>query len=99
MFNQRVDVLLDTYLFIYVDDGRSIGPTEYLCWEASRRWGSIFSWLGIQGAYRNVQPPSQAPGAWDGNLINTEGGVHRLVSQERSDKTRRLIADLVGMER
>ena len=39
-FKQRVDGLLAEDLFIYVDYGRPIGPTEYLCWEESRRWGS-----------------------------------------------------------
>ena len=57
------------------------------------------SWLGIQDASRKVQPPSQAPGTWDGNFINTEGGVHRFVSQDRWDKTWQLITELVGMER
>ena len=36
---------------------------------------------------------------WDGTVINTERGVHGLVSQERWDKTQWLIAQLVGMER
>ena len=30
VFKQRVDGLLAAYLFIYVDDGRPIGPTKYL---------------------------------------------------------------------
>ena len=39
MFKQRVDGFLVADLFIYVYDGQSIGPTNNLCWEASRRWG------------------------------------------------------------
>ena len=31
VFKQSVDGLLTAYLFIYVDDGRLIGPTEDLC--------------------------------------------------------------------
>ena len=46
-----------------------------------------------------IQPPSQAPGTWARTVTNTEGGVHRLVSQERWDTNWRLIAEIVGMER
>ena len=99
VFKQRVDGLLASDLFIYVDAGRPIGPTEDLCWEASRRWVSTCSWLGIKVTSRKVQPPLQAPRTWYGSVTNTEGGVHGLVSQEIWDKTRRLIAELVGMER
>ena len=81
LFNQSVDGLLAEDLFIYVDDGRPIGPTKNLCREASRRWGSTCSWLGIQDASRKFQPPSQAPGPWAGTVTNTEGGVHGLLYQ------------------
>ena len=81
MFNQRVEGLLAADLFIYVDGGRPIGPNKNLFGEASRRWGSICSWLGIQDTYRKVQSPSQAPGKWAGTVINYEGDVHGLVSQ------------------
>ena len=56
--------LIAANLFVFVDDGQPIIPTETLCWEASRRWGSTCSWLGIQGASRKVQSPLQAPGPW-----------------------------------
>ena len=59
--------------------------------------GLACSWLGIQDASRKFQPPSQAPGPWDCTVTNTEGGAHWLVSQDRWDKTRRLISELVGM--
>ena len=99
MFKQRGDGLLASELFIYVDHERPIGPTKNLFREASRRWGSSCSWLGIQGVSRKVQTPSQATGPWDGTVDNTEGCVHGLVYQERWNKTRRLILELVGMER
>ena len=57
------------------------------------------SWLGIQDVSRKVQPPSHAQGTWAGTIINTEGGLHGLVYQERWDKTQRLIAEPVGVER
>ena len=58
VFKQRVDGLLTAELFICVDNGQTIGPTKKLFWEASIRWGSTCSWLGIQGASIKVQPPS-----------------------------------------
>ena len=82
-----------------MDNGRTIGPTEKCFGEASRSWGSTCSWLGIQDVSRKFQSPSQAPGPWNGTVTNTKGGLHVLVSQDRWDKTRRLIAELVGMER
>ena len=97
VFKQMVDGLLDAELLIYVDGGRPIGTTEDLCRESYIRWVSKCSWLGIQYAYRRAQNPSQAPGPWAGEITNTEGGVHGLVFQERGDKTRKLIAELVGI--
>ena len=82
-----------------MDNGRTIGPTEKCFGEASRSWGSTCSWLGIQDVSRKVQPPSQAQGTWAGTVINTEGVVHGLVYQKRWDKTQRLIAEPVGVER
>ena len=79
-FTQKFDGLLAVEFFICVDDGRPIGPTKYLCWEAYRRWVSTCSWLGIQDASRKVQPISQAPGPWAVTVTDTEGGVHGLVS-------------------
>ena len=81
MFKKIVNVLLDADLFIYVDDGRPIGPTENIFWEASRRWGLTCSWLGVEDASIMVQPPSQAPRPWDGTVTNTEGCVHGFLYQ------------------
>ena len=27
-------------MFVYMDDGQTIGPKDEVCWEASRKWGS-----------------------------------------------------------
>ena len=35
-------------LFVYVDDGRNTGTTKEDCWEASRRWGSVCTYMGIK---------------------------------------------------
>ena len=94
VFNQRVDGLLAAELFIYVDDGRPIGPTKTLCWEDSRMWCLTCSWLVIQYASRKSQPKSQVLGPWGSIVTNTEGGVHGLVSKEIWNNTRRLITEL-----
>ena len=40
---RRIDGLLDADLFIYVDDGWTIKPTNTLRWKDSRRLGSTCS--------------------------------------------------------
>ena len=99
VFNQSVDGLLAAELFIYVDESRTIGPTETLCWKASRRWATTCSWWGIKDAFRKVQPSSQALGPYAGTVTNSKEVLHGLVSQDICDETRRLIAELVGTER
>ena len=91
VFNPSVDEFLAADLFIYVDDGRPIRPTNTLFWKTSRRWGLTCSCLGIKDASKKVQPTSQSLGPWYGTVTNTEEGVHRSVSQEIWDKTQRLI--------
>ena len=91
VFNKRIDVLLAVDLFIYVDYGRHIRPTETFCWGSSRRRGFMCLWLGIQDASIKFQPPPQSPGTWSGTIVNTEGVVHGLVSQDILDKTLRLL--------
>ena len=54
--------------------------------------------MGIKDASRKVQTPSQSLGPWYGTVTNTEGGVYRLISQERQDNSKRLSAELAGME-
>ena len=52
MYKQRRDGLIASYLFIYVDGVRLIGPTKTMCWEAYIRLGSTFSRLGTDDASR-----------------------------------------------
>ena len=54
--------------------------------------------MGIQYSSRKVQPTSQALGPLAVTVTNTERGVHGLVSQERQERARRLIAELVEIE-
>ena len=86
-------------MFILFNDGRPIVPTEELCWEASRKWGSSFSWLRIQDASRKVQPPYQAPGPWEVTVNTTKEGVYGLVSQDWWGKTRDIIQEVRIMEK
>ena len=92
VFKQCGDGFLAMVLFIHMNYGQTIGPTDNLCWEAYRRGVSKCSWLSIKDASRKFQLPSQATGPRVCTVTNTEGGVHGLVSQNNWDKTRRLIA-------
>ena len=94
VYKERGDGLIAADLFICVDDGLTIGPTEELCWEASRKWGSTCSWLKVQDVSRNVQPPSQAPGTWVGTVTTNKEGFYGLVSQDWRDKTQGLIQEV-----
>ena len=62
MYIKRRDGLIAANLLIYVNDGRPIGPTKTMFWEASISWSSNLSWLGIQDSSRKFQPPLQALG-------------------------------------
>ena len=54
VYTERSDRIIAADIFVYFYNGRPIGPTEEVCWEASSKWGSTCSWLGIQDAYRKV---------------------------------------------
>ena len=59
VYKDRSDGSIGYDLFVYVNYVSPIGPTEEVCWEASRKWGSMHSWLGIQDASRKLQGPLQ----------------------------------------
>ena len=54
----------------------------------------MLNWLGIQDAPRKRRDSRQDPGAWAGSVVRTEGGVFTLVSDEKWDKTKRLLHEL-----
>ena len=82
--------------FCYIDDVRPCGASEEECWQAARRVASICGYLGIQDASRKRRPPSQAPGAWAGSVVAvTPEGPGVSVSQEKWDKTRRYISEML----
>jgi hypothetical protein len=83
-------------LFVYVDDARTTGATEEECVQATRRVASVLNSLGIQDAPRKRRWASQTPGAWAGSIVETNPtGVYVTVSQEKWDKSRRYIGEIV----
>lgn len=84
-------------LFIYVDDARITAPSEEESWQATRQAASTVNSLGIQEAARKRRWGSKRPGAWAGSIVETtEAGVYVTVSQEKWDKCRRYIGEIVG---
>jgi hypothetical protein len=85
-------------LFIFVNDLRPTGPGSKECWRASRRAGSVRKWLGIQDASRKRKDSSQAPGAWDGSIIqaNPEGGFV-LSDEEKWIKAKKLLQEVLDL--
>ena len=55
VYKERIYGSIADDMFICVDDGWPIGPTEVVCWEASIKWGSTSSRIGIQDLSRKVQ--------------------------------------------
>ena len=98
MYNERSDGVVAADLFVYVDNGWPIGPTEEVCCEASIKWGSTLSWLGIQYASRKLQGTFQEPGPWVGTVTHTTEVVCGLVYHYWWEKFKRPIQVLVYME-
>ena len=98
VFKLRWDGKLGVEVFVYVDDGRAIGPTEFLTWQAARWYGAGCSRRGVQDASRKRTSPSLTPGPWAGTVTHTEDGrICGMVSQEKWEKTQRLIAEMQDM--
>jgi len=94
----RWDGELAAEVFVYVDNGRATGPTELLAWQAGRAYGAGCTRRGVQDASRKRTSPSQTPGPWAGTVTHTDGGkVCGMVSKEKWDKTKRLVAELEEM--
>ena len=84
-------------LFTFVDDLRPTGKDKAEAWRAGRRAASVLNWLGLQDAPRKRRDSRQDPGAWAGSVIRTVGGVFTLVSDEKWEKTKRLVNELKGL--
>jgi hypothetical protein len=84
--------------FYSVDDARPTGPSKKEAWQPARKVGTTFSWLGIQDAARKRRDSSQQPGAWAGAVVVATGeGVYLLVSQEKWDKVKVLLTEVINM--
>jgi hypothetical protein len=77
----------------YVEDTRTCGGSLQDAWWASRVVASRLNWLGIEDAARKRRDPSQDPGPWAGSVvhISTNGAISLTVTQERWEKTKRII--------
>ena len=77
----------------YVDDLRATGSMKDECWQVTRLIRSKASFAGIQDASRKRREVSQAPGAWAGSVVETDGvHVGLKISQERWDKTKTILS-------
>jgi hypothetical protein len=84
-------------IFIYVDDARVTGPTKEACWQATRQAASTANSLGIQEAARKRRWGTRRPGAWAGSIVeSTAEGVFVTVSQEKWEKSRRYIGEIIS---
>jgi hypothetical protein len=84
-------------IFIYVDDARVTAPTKDECFHATRQAASTVNSLGIQEAARKRRWGRRRPGAWAGSIVeSTEEGVFVTVSQEKWEKSRRYIGDIIA---
>ena len=74
--------------WMFVDDVYQTAPTKEEAWLATRRIGSILSFLGLQDAPRKRRDSSQRQGAWMGLVLCTdEGQVRLLVGEDKWLKT------------
>lgn len=73
----------------YVDDLRSVGESQELCWQIGHKVSSMMSYLGCQVTTRKTRPPSQTPGAWSGIIAFADSqGVGVCCAQDKWDKAR-----------
>ncbi len=57
VFKLRWDGKLGVKVFVYVDNGRAVGPTEFLTWMAARWYGSGCTRRGVQDASQKADVP------------------------------------------
>lgn len=81
-------------LVAYVDDLRIVGASLDHCWECLKRVSCYTTFLGMQDAVRKRRPPSQSPGPWAGVVAGTDGRPYVTITQERWDKTKRILEEL-----
>jgi hypothetical protein len=85
-------------IVIFVDDLRVTGPEKHECWKAGQRAAQVLNHLGLQDAPRKRRDASQAPGPWTGSILRTDlNGVFAYVSQEKWDKAKSQIEEVIAM--
>jgi hypothetical protein len=85
-------------MFSFVDDLRPTSTSKEEAWKAARRIGATLGFLGLQDASRKRRDGSQTLGAWSGLVIRTgEGGVWVMVSQDKWDNAKSLVAEMQAM--
>ena len=94
VYKRRFDGRIAGDLIVYIDDLRLSCPDLILLWEAVQQVASRLNFLGMQHAARKLRDLSHTPGPWAGSVVSTEGGVFLLTSQEKWDKTRKILLDL-----
>ena len=88
----REDRKIAADFFTYIDDERPTAPIEWEGWQASKLICSILCYLGLQDVARKRTKPSQSPGEWAGTIVNSEGGVVKvLVSREKWNRGKNMI--------
>jgi hypothetical protein len=94
----RADGHLAAEIFVYVDDGRPTGHSPRLTWAAERAYAAGCSRRGVQDVSRKRFLLTEMPGPWASTVTHTQGGrVLGIVSQEKWDKPKLLIAELLEM--
>ena len=64
----------------YVDDSRTVGPTEATLRSATHRVETCMAYLGLQDATRKRRPESQRPGEWTGSITVASPGIGLFVT-------------------
>ncbi len=96
VFKLRWEGKLGVEVFVYVDDGRAIGPTEFLTLMAARWYSSGCTRRGVQDAPRKRTSPTLTPGPWAGTVTHTEDGrICGMVLQKKWEKTKCLIKEML----
>ena len=94
VYKRRYDGRIAGDLIVYIDDLRLSCPDMILLWAAVQQVASRLNFLGMQHAARKLRDLSCTPGPWAGSVVNTEDGVHLLTSQEKWDKTKKILSEL-----
>mmetsp|Transcript_20683 Transcript_20683/g.30301 ORF Transcript_20683/g.30301 Transcript_20683/m.30301 type:complete len:1268 (-) Transcript_20683:9637-13440(-) len=64
----------------YVDDSRTVGPTQHELHRTTHQVETRMSYLGLQDATRKRRPESQRPGEWTGSITVASPGVGLFVT-------------------